>query len=327
MVLEERIHRIILNEVNQMVSFFPNMYNVVTTFQKINNSYFNNALKLCKFNLKLKKNYLGYFKYDGYNGNNLINPIISINGAYKYTMEQFESIIAHEMIHYYLAERGIDLKCSHGQEFKQMANDMSAKLGITITETVDTGNMQYSSNNNAYTPSEQFIGKLNAYYQAIKMHNDSLYKDMKSKNGAILSFMQMLYSFDIALLNAIKRCVSKKSINESGELMQAHRNGQSGYNKWRNSMLNALTKKWGKDRQGNGGKSINTASFDKNAPLMSLLFHVFPNKIEKSFDGVNKRTMNMLSSINDVDALMVTIRQLGACVENEINNAQGMNNP
>ena len=42
-------------------------------------------------------------------------------------MVQFESVLAHEMIHYYLAQIGADPKCSHGVEFKQMANDINSQ--------------------------------------------------------------------------------------------------------------------------------------------------------------------------------------------------------
>ena len=321
---EEYIHRIILDEVNQLVTFTPNKYNVITTFNKINNACFKNSLKLCPINLKLKKNYLGYFKYDGYDGNGgLINPILSINGAYEYNMVQFESVVAHEMIHYYLAKIGLDPKCGHGQEFKQLANTINTQFGLSIDETVDTGNMTYGGNSNNYVPNKQVIGKLKAYYSAINQYNNQMKKDIGNKNGEIALFMQTLYSFDIALLNAIKRCVSKNSLNEGGEFTKAMGDFRHGYNKGYNWMLDILTKK--RNDNFNGGKNANSAAFNNNASLMELLFNVFPYNIEKKFDTINNKTMNLLSSISSVDSLITTIRDMGGYVENEINNAQGIN--
>lgn len=320
---EEYLHKIILQEINQGVTFTPNQYNVVTTFDKINKACFKGSLKPCSINLNLKKNYLGYFKYDGYDSSNrLINPILSINGKYQYNMVQFESVLAHEMIHYYLAQIGADPKCSHGVEFKQMANDINSQFGLNIDERVDTGNMTYNQQSNGYTPSQQIMGKLRAYYNALEQYNSQMEKDMNNKNGQIGFFIQSLYSFDIALLNAINKCVKKNSLNEGGEFTKAINDFGRGYDKWSSWMTDLLTKK--NDGIKGGSKSGN-ASYNNNATLMQLLYYIFPNDIEKKFDKVNKNTMNALSSIGYVDAIMQTIRQMESDIETEMQNAQGIN--
>ena len=74
---EEYIRKVILYEISQAVASNPTAYDVIASFDKINKAFFNDSLPRCGVNLNLKKNYLGYFKYDGYNGTNLINPIIS----------------------------------------------------------------------------------------------------------------------------------------------------------------------------------------------------------------------------------------------------------
>jgi len=320
---EEYLHKIILQEVNQGVTFTPNQYNVVTTFDKINKACFKGSLKPCSINLNLKKNYLGYFKYDGYDSSNrLINPILSINGKYQYNMVQFESVLAHEMIHYYLAQIGADPKCSHGVEFKQMANNINSQFGLNIDERVDTGNMTYNQQSNGYTPSQQIMGKLRAYYNALEQYNSQMEKDMNNKNGQIGFFIQSLYSFDIALLNAINKCVKKNSLNEGGEFTKAINDFGRGYDKWSSWMTDLLTKK--NDGIKGGSKSGNV-SYNSNATLMQLLYYTFPNDIEKKFDKVNKNTMNALSSIGYVDAIMQTIRQMESDIETEMQNAQGIN--
>ena len=325
MILTEKyLHNIILQEINQTVTFTPNKYNVVTTFDKINKACFNGSLKLCKINFRLKKNYLGYFKYDGYGKNGeLINPILSINGNYQYNINQFESVLAHEMIHYYLAKIGIDTKCSHGSEFKQMANSINSQFGLTISETIDTGNMQYgTSQNDPSLPSKQVLGKLRAYYDSIKSFHIQMEKDMKNKNGNIAFFIQTLYSFDISLMNAIKRCVSKNSLNESGEFTKAINDFRSGYNKWYNNTIDFLKNK-NSNYNGFGGSGSN--SVDGNLSLMELLFSVFPNEIEKKYEKINSKNMNALSSIPYINNLMAIIKSLASYVENSMQNAQGTN--
>lgn len=324
---DERIHKIILEEINQTVTFTPNKYNVVTTFNKLNKACFNNKLKLPKINLNLQKNYLGYFKYDGYssNNNNLINPILSVNGAYEYNMNQFESVIAHEMIHYYLAKTGVDPNCSHGVEFQQIANQLNSKFGLTIDETVDTGGMNYGTNNNSYTPNSQSIRNLGIYFNTIKKYNDQMKNDMKNKGGDVGSFCQVLYQFDISLLNALNRCISKKSINEGGEFSKAIGNFRSGYNNWSNTVNNITNKILHLRNYGSlpyGGENSNSA-YNNGASLMELLFNIFPNDIEKKHTTINNKTMNALESIGYIHAIMSSIRSLAQYIQNEIQKAQG----
>jgi predicted SprT family Zn-dependent metalloprotease len=56
---------------------------------------------------------------------------------YDFTPKQFEDILVHEMIHYYLAYFGIDKSCSHGREFKKMAKRLNQAYGLNITKTLD----------------------------------------------------------------------------------------------------------------------------------------------------------------------------------------------
>ena len=72
----------------------------------------------------------------------------------------------------------------------------------------------------------------------------------------------------------------------------------------------------------NGGKA---SSYNNNSTLMRLLFTTFPYDIEKKFDKINRNTMNALSSIGYVDAIMQTIRQMESDIETEMQNAQGSN--
>ena len=68
---------------------------------------------------------------------NLYNFSISITDYYDFTMEQFDDILVHEMIHYYLAYTGLDKRIRHGKEFKKMARKLNLNHGLNITSTVD----------------------------------------------------------------------------------------------------------------------------------------------------------------------------------------------
>jgi predicted SprT family Zn-dependent metalloprotease len=46
--------------------------------------------------------------------------------------------MVHEMIHYYLAYTGKDVKMKHGEEFKKMASKLNHKYGLNITTTIDS---------------------------------------------------------------------------------------------------------------------------------------------------------------------------------------------
>ena len=56
---------------------------------------------------------------------------------YDFTPKQFEDILVHEMIHYYLAYFGLDKRCRHGREFKKMANRLNQTYGLNVTKLLD----------------------------------------------------------------------------------------------------------------------------------------------------------------------------------------------
>ena len=56
---------------------------------------------------------------------------------YDFTPKQFEDILVHEMIHYYLAYFGLDKSCSHGCEFKKMAKRLNETYDLNITKYLD----------------------------------------------------------------------------------------------------------------------------------------------------------------------------------------------
>ena len=359
---EEYIHRLIIEEVNNSVLFRPTEANVIEAFNEINKSCFRGRLPLCNISLELPQNYVGYFHYDGINNYGLVNPLLCVNGNYSFTMLIFKSVVAHEMIHYYLAWTYRNSDCFHGELFQEWANFINSKLGLNITEEVDTRELQYGTDDASQTTTDDntniinndVIGNLRNYYNAIKKYYSELETDVLKSNGntAISNFIKTLSTFCTALLNALERCVSKQSLNESGEFTKGINAFKNGYNSGNRFTLNLLKgfgemrKKWLKSKNSpnipkntrtrtqNGQTNPNQTGTqtDPNNPnqtinqngqtntsydgqkLQELLFNTF-SSIQKQYYETESNTNGGLSSITSVTSLMTTISQLHDYVE------------
>lgn len=112
---------------------------MTSSFMDCNLRYFNDELPLPKFDLLHSFRTCGYFQYTkgGWFDKNIYNPIIFITDYYDFTPCQFEELMCHEMIHYYLAFTGKDRNCRHGKEFNKMVGIFELNYGINITSHVD----------------------------------------------------------------------------------------------------------------------------------------------------------------------------------------------
>ena len=120
-----------------MVANYNNMLDV---FISCNTKYFEDKLPIPLFDLLHSFRTCGYFHCDYeyvWFSKKLFNFCISMTDYYDFTPKQFEDILVHEMIHYYLAYFGIDKSCSHGREFKKMAKRLNQIYGLNITKTLD----------------------------------------------------------------------------------------------------------------------------------------------------------------------------------------------
>lgn len=117
-----------------------NIQNIQLAFNKCNEKYFECKLPIPMFDLLHSFRTCGYCQCDyeqGWFSRTLYNFRISMTDYYDFTPKQFEDILVHEMIHYYLAYFGIDKSCSHGREFKKMAKRLNQAYGLNITKTLD----------------------------------------------------------------------------------------------------------------------------------------------------------------------------------------------
>ena len=95
-------------------------------FRTFNDEYFDGVLPMPDFEITKSFRYFGYFMSD-IEDNTTVNPLIKISGQYEYTESQLRDVFVHEMIHYYLAYMGIDVKGSHSRDLYKMH----------ITETIN----------------------------------------------------------------------------------------------------------------------------------------------------------------------------------------------
>ncbi len=117
-----------------------NYANMLDAFCLYNEKYFEGKLPIPMFDLLHSFRTCGFFHCDyeqGWFNKTLYNFRISMTDYYDFTPKQFEDILVHEMIHYYLAYFGIDKSISHGREFKKMAKRLNQAYGLNITKTLD----------------------------------------------------------------------------------------------------------------------------------------------------------------------------------------------
>ena len=334
---EELIHRIIISEINQNVRFNPTKVHVYNIFNEINGSCFRNRLPLCNIQMLSNKKYLGYFSYDGINGNKLNNPTIYINPNYQYTIKELESVVAHEMIHYYLAYFGIDVNCKHGNEFHSLASQINSRMGLQINDTVDISNMGYSKQQMRI--SAQLLAYMNSYANSLKQYLPRINQESKNKNGRLATFYSELYSFTSYLVSALNRAVKKRSLNE-GFWQKALSMGGDALSTVANDITNGMTQKvlpfkpinymvngfrkgynngqrWfqrnnGTNTQRNGGNGL-----QRDNSLTSLLYFVYP-KIKRQYQNFSMGYSSQL-----VTNEFTIIDDLKTRIDAEINNAQG----
>ena len=105
-------------------------------FRTFNDEYFDGVLPMPDFEIMKSFRYFGYFMSD-IEDDTTVNPVIKISDQYVYTESQLRDVFVHEMIHYYLAYMGIDVKGSHSKEFYKMVDKFNRKYKMHITETIN----------------------------------------------------------------------------------------------------------------------------------------------------------------------------------------------
>lgn len=108
-------------------------YSIVRTrFSRYNRLYFNNELPIPKLCVEKTYEYFGQFTYRKNKDGSIRWQKLCVSSYFDFTEEELLDVIVHEMIHYYLMYKGIDMKLTHGKNFKRIKNDFNLKYGMRI---------------------------------------------------------------------------------------------------------------------------------------------------------------------------------------------------
>lgn len=58
--------------------------------------------------------------------------LMKISVSYEFDGSLLDNVLVHEMIHYYLAYKGIEDTSAHGREFRRMMNEINSRYGLQI---------------------------------------------------------------------------------------------------------------------------------------------------------------------------------------------------
>lgn len=112
-------------------------FDIEERFKKYNFEYFEGMLPMPSFKIIHSFRYFGMFRCEFLEDYTVINPSIEISDNYDYTDAQLKNILVHEMLHYYLAYTGADVKVTHGDVFNREARRLNKSHRLRITETVN----------------------------------------------------------------------------------------------------------------------------------------------------------------------------------------------
>lgn len=123
---------------------------LVKIFNDINAECFNNELQNIPLKITRTKNSLGYFKYSrNRTTREVFDMSISISNLFKFTETKLKNIMAHEMIHYWVA-MNYNEKEHHGYYFIQNMNRLN-KMGYNISVKDDEpDSLDTTTNINSY---------------------------------------------------------------------------------------------------------------------------------------------------------------------------------
>lgn len=334
-ILSEEKLRKILYEASQG-TFVPTIQIAQDRFNKLNNELFSNELAMPRFVFTNNSRRLGEFQTQIDTTNrNLVNPIIEISTYYQYNDNQFDSLMAHEMIHYKIAKNGGDGR-KHNNKWCQLASDINKNKGLNITATIDTSGYVVNQNkSNVASISQQTASVLKSISEYLnKLYSYAVEEHKKlsetSKNQpSMISASLNLVNLCTAIPNGINRCLKRNNLYEEtsqpswkdvlgiqGGLRSYANNFMNNYKKWNNKLwLHKKTVYTYTDSKGNVKKTYST--------LYELLFNVYP----KVKDEYSKYSSTLSYQSPTLPKIISEIDSLQQIVQNEISNNQQQSQP
>lgn len=106
------------------------------SFDTFNRLYFDNALPRPRLSLSQSRTRLGSMSCKRkltWKGYRPYQYAIHVSTYYNQTERQYQNVLLHEMIHYYIAYKGIADTSPHGKIFRQMMKNLNEKYGWGIS--------------------------------------------------------------------------------------------------------------------------------------------------------------------------------------------------
>ena len=131
-------------------------FDIEKKFIDNNEMFFECELPFPNFEIIHSSKYLGRCTCNFDENNNIVDVTIAISDSYDFTESQFDDVLLHEMIHYYLAWTKQDIYLSHGSEFKKMMKEFNKRYGTNINVVTNKFYLKRNKTN--------FISKLFSWF-------------------------------------------------------------------------------------------------------------------------------------------------------------------
>lgn len=108
-------------------------YSIIRTrFYKYNQLYFDNELPMPKLCVKSTYNFFGLFIYRNNNDGTVRWSKLCVSRYFDFSEKELRDVMVHEMIHYWLLFKKVDMELSHGEAFRKMMSTFNMKYGMNI---------------------------------------------------------------------------------------------------------------------------------------------------------------------------------------------------
>ena len=119
------------------VTVSPDLPFIQRTYDNFNSLCFEGALPPIPFRLTRARSFLGKVAYKVrrgiFSGPKITDCCMRISTSFDLPEDEWEDVIIHEMIHYYILVNGIRDTSAHGVVFRKMMDDINSKYGRHIT--------------------------------------------------------------------------------------------------------------------------------------------------------------------------------------------------
>lgn len=153
------------------------------SFDTFNRLYFDNALPRPRLSLSQSRTRLGSMSCKHkltWKGYRPYQYAIHVSTYYHQAERQYQNVLLHEMIHYYIAYKGIADTSPHGKVFRQMMKNLNEKYGWEISVSSRMSEAKSASVQSSATPRlilllevqgrGHFVSVVNPKYAAVMEH-------------------------------------------------------------------------------------------------------------------------------------------------------------